>query len=356
MFNQFHPVHRVVLGALALALILAQAVEPGNREVRPDAMAAERDGIVFKSRRSLMGTEFKVTIWAPPDKSGIAAQALGEVFDELAGLEKRISSWQADSETTRVNASAGQSAVPIGVELEDLLNRSLHWARKTGGAFDVSGGPLFALWEEARERGTLPSQEEIDACRALIGYQHIRMTDGRVRLQKAGMELGFGAIGKGFAADRAAAFLESKGLSNYIIDAGGDLLVKGRRGDRSWHVGVRHPRGEEFLARLEGGDCAIATSGDYERYFIVDGQRYSHILDLRSGLPAKRLTSVTVIASSTADADALATALFVMDASRGLELVEEQPEVDAIFVDDNGKITLSTGLHLQGDRLRLDRP
>jgi thiamine biosynthesis lipoprotein len=331
MFNQFHPVHRVALGALALALILAQAVEPGNREVRPDAMAAERDGIVFKSRRSLMGTEFKVTIWAPPDKSGIAAQALGEVFDELAGLEKRISSWQADSETTRVNASAGQSAVPIGVELEDLLNRSLHWARKTGGAFDVSGGPL-------------------------IGYQHIRMTDGRVRLQKAGMELGFGAIGKGFAADRAAAFLESKGLSNYIIDAGGDLLVKGRRGDRSWHVGVRHPRGEEFLARLEGGDCAIATSGDYERYFIVDGQRYSHILDLRSGLPAKRLTSVTVIASSTADADALATALFVMDASRGLELVEEQPEVDAIFVDDNGKITLSTGLHLQGDRLRLDRP
>ena len=187
-----------------------------------------------------------------------------------------------------------------------------------------------------------------------MAYRHIELTGGSVRLKKAGMKLGFGAIGKGFAADRAAAFLQSKGLSNFIIDAGGDLLVKGRRGDRSWNVAVRHPRGGEFLARLELGDFAIATSGDYERYFVVDGRRYSHILDLRSGWPAEHLTSVTVIARSAADADALATALFVMGVASGMDLVESLPDVEAIIADDDGKITLSSGLRLQGDRLRLD--
>ena len=330
--------------------------ESDKRELRLDATALDNGGIVFKSQRVLMGTEFKVTIWAPEDKSQIALQALGEVFEELAGLEKRISSWMPDSETTRINSNAGQKAVPVGSELKQLLSRSLHWSRKTDGAFDVSGGPLFELWEQARERGVLPSQEEVDACRALTGYRHIELTGGSVRLEQVGMELGFGAIGKGFAADRAAAFLESKELSNFIVDAGGDLLVRGRRGDRSWNVAVRHPRSAEFLARLENDNCAIATSGDYERYFVINGQRYSHMLDLRTGWPAGHLNSVTVITRSAADADALATALFVMDASRSMDLVESLPDVEALLVDENGKVALSTGLHLQGDRLRLDRP
>ncbi len=356
MFEPLHKIHRVVLGTLALTLVLivAAAVERDDREVRLDAMAKDREGLVFKSRRSLMGTEFKVTIWAPKERAEVAAQALGDVFDELASLEKLISSWQPESETSRVNSMAGKEAVPVGPELQQLLGLSLHWARETGGAFDVSGGPLFELWEQACEREILPSQDEIDACRALTGYERIDLHKGTVHLRKAGMKLGFGAIGKGFAADRVAAYLQSKGLSDYIIDAGGDLLVKGSRGDRAWSLAVRHPRGEEFLARLESDDCAIATSGDYERFTVIDGQRYSHILDLRSGRPARDLTSVTVIAKSAANADALATALFVMSVPQGLVFVESHPEVEAILVDINGEVSLSKGLRLQGDRLNLE--
>ena len=167
MFEPLHKIHRVVLGTLALTLVLivAAAVERDDREVRLDAMAKDREGLVFKSRRSLMGTEFKVTIWAPKERAEVAAQALGDVFDELASLEKLISSWQPESETSRVNSMAGKEAVPVGPELQQLLGLSLHWARETGGAFDVSGGPLFELWEQAREREILPSQDEIDACR-----------------------------------------------------------------------------------------------------------------------------------------------------------------------------------------------
>ncbi|MDP6931228.1 MAG: FAD:protein FMN transferase [Planctomycetota bacterium] len=356
MSDPLHKIHRVAFGALALALVLivAKVVEPEDREVRPDATAEGGDGLVFKSRRFLMGTEFKMTIWAPKEKSEVAAQALGDVFDELAELEQRISSWQPDSETSRVNRNAGNEAVPVGTELQQLLSRSLHWAGETDGAFDVSGGPLFELWEQARERGVLPSQEEIDACRALTGHERIDLRNGKVRLQKAGMKLGFGAIGKGFAADQAAIYLQSKGLSNYIIDAGGDLLVKGWRGDRPWSLAVRHPRGDEFLARLESDDCAVTTSGDYERFTVINGQRYSHILNLRSGRPATDLTSVTVIARSATDADALATALFVMDAPRGLAFVESLPEVEAILMDAKGETILSKGLRLQGDRLTLE--
>ncbi len=356
MSDQLPKINRVVFGTLALAtvLVVAKVRQPENAELRPDAMAEDGSGLVFRSRRLLMGTEFKVTIWAPEEKSKIAAKALGEVFDELAELEKRISSWQPDSETSQVNLSAGREAVPVGPELAGLLDRSLHWAGKTGGAFDVTGGPLFELWEQARERGALPSQDEVDARRALTGHQQIELSDGKVRLMKAGMKLGFGAIGKGFAADRAADFLQSQGLSDFIIDAGGDLLVKGRRGDRLWNVVVRHPRGEEFLAHLEGDDCAIATSGDYERYFVVDGERYSHLLDLRSGWPAEHLTSVTVIARSAADADALATALFVMGASQSMELIGSLSDVEAVLVDDTGKVILSDGLTLEGDQLKLN--
>ena len=152
----------------------------------------------------------------------------------------------------------------------------------------------------------MPARKDVDSHRSLTGSRHVLVGNGGVHLATPGMKLGFGGIGKGFAADRVAATLESKGLSNFLIDAGGDLLVRGRCGDRPWHVAVRHPRHRGFLALLEAADCAIATSGDYERFFVAEGTRYSHILDLRTGWPANHLTGVTVIARSATASPSIA--------------------------------------------------
>ncbi len=299
-----------------------------------------------------MGTEFKVTIWPGEAEPAEANRILGEVLDELGRLEKQISSWLPDSETSRLNRAAGWESVPVSKEMDQLLRRSRHWSEKTGGAFDITGGPLFELWEEARSRGLPPSQGEIDQRRALVGMENVRVENGNARLEAAGMKIGFGAIGKGFAADRAADFLEARGITNFLIDAGGDVLARGNNGDRPWHVAIRDPRRKgSFLAGFEAVDCAIATSGDYERYFELNGKRYSHLLDLRTGRPGGSRASVTVIARSAADADALATALFIMKPEEGIALVESLPEMDAILVDQSGSRRLSSGLTMSGDKL-----
>jgi thiamine biosynthesis lipoprotein len=276
-------------------------------------------------------------------------------MNELAELESLISSWKPGSDTARVNEAAGTGPVQVGHDLVELLNHSLDWTEKTGGAFDVTGGPLFELWEQARERGRLPSGREVKTGLTLTGGRYVEVEDHSVFLQHSGMKLGFGAIGKGFAADRLAATLEAKGFTNFLIDAGGDLLVRGRCGDRSWQVAVRHPREQDFLARLEATDCAVATSGDYQRFFAVEGKRYSHIVDLRTGWPATHLTGVTVIAGSATDADALATALFVMEPTEGIALIESLPKVEAILVGEDGNLTLSGGLQMRGNELTIRR-
>ena len=312
-------------------------------------------GIALSSVRPLMGTDFRVTIWAPHGKAREARQAIDGVFDYLASLEQLLSSWLPESETSEINRAAGGEPLEVGGGMQTLLERALFWSEKTGGAFDVTGGPLFELWEKAREREAIPSSEEIEHARTLSGYRKLHLAGGKARLEKPGMKLGFGAIAKGFAADLAALYLEEKGLPDFLIDAGGDLLARGRHGDRPWRLAVRHPRDKEsFLARLEATDCAVASSGDYERYFEVEGKRYAHIIDPRTGRPARHLTAVTVIARTATDADALATALFVMKADAGLDLVESLPEVEALLVDEEGEIVLSSGLSLEGERLSVE--
>jgi thiamine biosynthesis lipoprotein len=174
-----------------------------------------------------------------------------------------------------------------------------------------------------------------------------------IRLEKPGMNIGFGAIGKGFAVDRAAARLRQRGFGNFIIDAGGDVLIRGTRGGAPWEVAIRHPRHGRHLAIYGAGDCAIATSGDYEQFSVIDEVRYSHILDPRSGWPARELASVTVITRRGIDADALATALFVMGSREGLALAERLDDTEALLILDDGTTRLSKGLHLDKDRLEV---
>jgi len=327
------------LSGLALVVALGHGVLPADDN-------PARAGSVVRSSRLAMGAVFEISIWTPTGTEPVAAETALEALDRISALERRISSWEEGSETAAINLAAGGEAVAVSPILMELLTSSLHWARYTDGAFDVTGGPLFKLWEQAREGGSLPSESRIRTGLELVGYEQVRLGDGTVRLGSAGMKLGFGAVGKGFAADLAARFLRSHDLPNFIIDAGGDLVVGGTRGGTPWTVAVRHPRRQSHLATIEVTDCSIATSGDYERYFTVDEVRYSHIVDLRTGWPVHSLTSVTVIAPRGIASDALATALSVMEVNEGLRLVEALPEVEALLVEDDGTVHLSSGLHL----------
>jgi thiamine biosynthesis lipoprotein len=304
-------------------------------------------GGIVEAMRPLMGTEFGVTIWAAAGREPAAAELITKVLGDVAELESQISSWQSDSDTARVNAAAGQLPVPVGPELYELLTISMRWARRTGGAFDMTGGPLYELWSEARAEKTLPSPEAIQSVLPHVGYQKVELGDGTVRLTTTGMKLGFGSVGKGFAADRVADQLRDNGFTNFIIDAGGDLIVSGLHGTSPWSVGVRHPRTQELLATTELTDSAIATSGDYEQYLLADGRRFGHIIDPRSGWPVETVASVVVIADKGADADALATGLFVLGPDQGIALIEQISSVEALFVMTDGQLHHSEGLIIQ---------
>ncbi|MAF64272.1 MAG: thiamine biosynthesis protein ApbE [Planctomycetes bacterium] len=342
--------------AIAVAGYAARGCgEPsGSVAARPDGPGSELGtdaGAVVEATRPLMGTLFAVKVWAPPGRGPAAAEATHAALDAVGELEGRISSWQAGSDTAKINRAAGRAVVPVHPQLRELLEVSARWARRTKGAFDVTGGALFELWGRARERGTLPSEQAIRAGLALVDHRGVELHGDGVRLSRAGMKLGFGSVGKGFAADCAAERLRDKGFADFVIDAGGDLLVSGSRNDRPWQVGVRDPRRGRLLATAQLGECAIATSGDYEQFLIVDGERFGHVIDPRNGWPARGVSSVVVVASSAADADALATGLFVLGPDEGLALVERASSVEALFVLEGGEVRASQGLALRDDIL-----
>lgn len=317
------------------------------------ALAEPAGGQVVQAERALMGSRFVVSVWAAPGHETAAAEAVEAGLDHAAALEARLSDWRADSETSLVNRAAGRRAVRVSAELRELAALSLAWAARTGGVFDPTGAPVFVLWRDARARLALPDPDAVQERLALVGWERVAITGEYLELRAAGMQLDFGAIGKGFAADRVGALLAARGFPDYLVDAGGDLAVGGTRGGSPWRIAIRDPRQRDGVLATwhASGDGAIATSGDYQRFFTIAGVRYSHIIDLATGWPARGVASVTVIAPHAVDADALATALFVMGPARGLAFLAGVPEAHALFVDDAGRVTLSPGLRLSGDRL-----
>ncbi len=349
-------VHRVGLAAAAVLALAALGLWSRRAPVAaPASPAAASPGTVVRATRPLMGTIFEVAVWAPAGREPEAAEAARAGLDLAAALEETISEWKPSSEMSAVNRGAGGPAVPVGPDTRDLVGAMVDYARRTDGAFDATGGPLFRLWERCRGEGRLLPPDEVRSLLRLVGWRKIELGGGAVRLSEPGMSLGTGAIGKGWAADRVGALLESKGFPDYIVDAGGDLRIGGSRGGPSWTVEVKQPRREGALARLDARPGGIATSGDYERYFLIDGVRYSHILDPRTGTPARGLSSVTVLAPDATAADALATALFVLGAEEGLAFAERTPGVQAMLVRDSGDVLLTRGLRLTGDRLEVLR-
>jgi thiamine biosynthesis lipoprotein len=303
-----------------------------DRIVRATVLAsAQEDGERFEFTSPHMGTLARLVIHAPSRSA--AERGARAAFERIAELESRLSDYRADSEVSQLARGAGGPARGVSPDLLAVLLRSQELARRSDGAFDVTVGPLSLLWRAARRRGELPSQSDLEAARARVGHESL-LVDASARscrLERPGMRLDLGGIAKGHAADEALAVLRKRGLPIALVTLGGDVVAgEAPPGKAGWSVAIRTPGLEPAPIVLR--DAAVSTSGDAEQWLEAEGVRYSHVLDPRTGRALAGRRSVTVVARQGSEADALATALSVLGAERGLALVESSPGTAALMV------------------------
>ncbi len=306
--------------------------------------------------RVVMGSALRVAVWSNDRDGAMAATA--RVFDEFDRLDRLLSVWHPDSDVSRLNASAGQGPVRVGPETRRVLQAAVEAGRQTDGKFDVTFGALTDVWRFDHDQDNrVPTSSEVAARLPFVDSAFLSVDDsqGTAQIQRAGVRVHLGGIGKGYAIDRAAALLRDAGFQHFLLQAGGDLYAAGTRGDRPWRVGVHDPRGSDgdTFATLDVRDETFSTSGDYERFFIADGVRYHHLLDPDTGQPARGCRSVTVLARDALTADWASTGVFILGPKAGLSLVERLPDVEAVIVTADNEVLVSSGLKT---RLRIDRP
>jgi thiamine biosynthesis lipoprotein len=298
-----------------------------------------------------MGTEVKVTAWTADDAR--ADVAISAVFSEFDRLDDLMSVWKSGSDIARLNNAAGERAVPVSADTREVLRIARQVSEQTDGAFDVTFAALSGLWkfDYQDKDGTVPSRQEIAKRLPLVNYRDLVVEDGAgtARLRRMGMRVNLGGIGKGYAVDRGVEILRRSGFRDFMIQAGGDMYVSGKRGDRAWRLGIRDPRGpaDRIFATLDLTNGTFSTSGDYERFFIKDGRRYHHIIDLRVGEPATKCRSVTLVTERAVIADALAKGVFILGPDEGMALIERTPGVQGVIVSAKNEVSISSGLRRQ---------
>jgi thiamine biosynthesis lipoprotein len=305
------------------------------------SLAQNQTSGVFRQSRILMGTSVEITVSQVDPKT--AEKAVEAAFQEVERINRLMSHYRPDSEVSQVSRHAGEKEVRVSAETLEVIERALYFSRLSGGAFDITIGPVFRLWN-FRE-GKIPDGEKLRENLKRVDYRRIRVDRSRstVYLDDPRMELDLGAIAKGYAVDRAGEVLKKRGVENFLVNAGGDLRVAGRKEKEiPWTIGIQHPRlPSDLIVKVQSKNAGIATSGDYEKYFLKDGERYHHILVPSSGLPARECQSVTILAPTAMEADALATTVFVLGPGKGFALIEEMPNVHALIVDRRGSVLLS---------------
>jgi thiamine biosynthesis lipoprotein len=278
-----------------------------------------------------MGTLFKIILYSPDAE--LASRGAEAAFDRVEQLEEILSDYRVDNELARVNLGAFEAPQVVSSELMLLTLKALELSRKTSGSFDITVKPLVRLWRRAREDGKLPPAKELQLAVERVGYRDVLVNERTrsIRFRKTGMELDFGGIGKGFAADEVLKVLAGFGFTRVLVDAGGDIRVGQAPPDRDgWTISVDSAGGaavELFLVSQ-----AIATSGDKYQFVEIDGERYSHIVDPKTGIGLRHSGTVTVLAREAAIADALSTALSVLSPEDGLKIVETMDGVEARIV------------------------
>jgi len=292
---------------------------------------------LFKYHQIAMGTVIEITLIADDEEK--ANKAALQAFQETKRIETLMSPWLDSSDVTRINRSSGKERVKVSPETMEVIKKAQKISELSEGGFDITVGPLTELWRRAREKKTPPSIEDVKEKLNLVNFKNIEMDqEGKVFLKKKDMAIDLGGIAKGYAVDRAFDVLRSLGYKNMIVNAGGDLRVGGTKNKQPWSIGIQNPReSQKILARISVSDTALATSGDYEKYFIYQGKRYHHIFNPKDGFPTDDCQSVTVLCKEGMIADALATAVFVLGREKGYSLCQKLEGVDCIIVDKKGK-------------------
>lgn len=307
--------------------------------------------IRYNKTVKLMGSRFDISVVANSEEQGYYYIDLA--IDEIDRIEKLVSSWDPNSQTSEINNNAGNKPVVVDKELFDLIERSLAISKLTDGAFDISYASLDKVWKFDGSMNTMPSKDEIVNSVSKVGFENIILNrnDTTVYLKLKGMKIGFGAIAKGYAADKAKKLLQDKGVTAGIINASGDMNTWGNQPNgEEWKVGIKNPMNKnKVFALMPISNAAVVTSGNYEKFVEFDGKRYSHIINPKTGYPSSGIISVSVFAPKAELADALATSIFVMGLDVGLDFVNQLRNIDCIIVDDNGKIHSSNGIEIKNN-------
>jgi FAD:protein FMN transferase len=293
-----------------------------------------------------------VTVWFWTDKEADAAKAAEAVFKEMKRLDAVMTTWTQDSEVSRVNANAGKKPVAVGPETFAVIERAQDIAKKSGGVFDITVGAFKGLWKFDEDMdGTLPDPADVKQRLALVGYKDIVLDKKKqtVFLRRKGMSITLGGIAKGYAVDRCAAILRKAGFGDFMLQAGGDMYVAGKKGSEPWVVGIRDPRGTDLFAGMPIENHSFSTSGDYERGFVKGGVRYHHILDPRTGQPARTSRSVTIRAKDAFTADAWSKVMFIVGPKAGMDLIKKYKLADfeAVWVDDQNEVRATPRIEKQ---------
>ena len=297
----------------------------------------------------LMGSRFDISVIASTEEKG--NEYIDIAISEIKRIESIISSWDKYSETSKINHNAGIKPVKVSKELFDLIIRSIQISKITDGAFDISYASMDKIWKFDGTMTDLPSAEAINKSVEKVGYKNIIINDNdqTVFLKHKGMKIGFGAIGKGYAADKVKKLLQEKEVKAGLINASGDLNCWGKQPDgKNWKVGITNPLNKnKIYSWFDIDDQAVVTSGNYEKYIKFNEKRYSHIINPKTGYPAIGIVSATVFAPKAELADALATSIFVMGTSVGIDLINQLKGVECIIIDDNNRIHNSKGIELK---------
>ncbi len=296
-----------------------------------------------------MGNHFELSVVA--DNELWANERIEEGIKEIERIEKLLTTYNENSETNLINRNAGIMPVEVSTEIIHLIERSIRISEITQGAFDITYGSIDKrLWNFDANMTSLPDKATAKKMVRLINYKNVVLDKEKstVYLRESGMRIGFGGIGKGYAAEMAKQVMKQNGVVSGIVNASGDLAAWGFQPDgKEWTIGIANPNStEQIFSYMNITDMAVATSGNYEKFIMIDGKKYSHTINPRTGLPVTGIKSVTIITSNAEIADAMATPVMIMGIHAGLDMINQIKNIEAIIIDDNNKMYTSKNIRL----------
>ena len=296
-----------------------------------------------------MGNHFEITVVA--EEEAWAYEQIDKGVVEIQRIEKLLTTYSEESETNLINKNAGIASVKVSTEIIELIQRALKISAVTQGAFDLTYGSVDkSLWNFDTTMTSLPSKELAKKSVRLINYKHIIIDTEKstVFLKEKGMRIGFGGIGKGYAAESAKKIMQAAGVKSGVVNASGDLTTWGTQANgEKWNVGIVHPElASSIFSYMNISELSVATSGNYEKFIMIDGEKYSHTINPRTGLPVKGIKSVTIVSTNAEIADAMATPVMIMGIHAGLDMINQIKDIEAIVIDEDNRLYTSHNIKL----------